>query len=127
MATDTKTYTAVAPDMRRLIIEGIQERKGRDITLIDLSHIDTAATAGFIIAEGTSTMHASAIAESVEEYVRKNGGSRLYGIDGDEGSDWVVMDYGDIWVHIFLHDTRLRYSLEDLWSDARITDIPNLD
>lgn len=119
--------TQTQPDMRQLIIEGIQERKGHSITVVDMSHIDTAATATFIIAEGTSSMHTASIAECVEEYVRKNGGSRLYGIDGEEGSDWVVMDYGDIWVHIFLTETRRRYSLEELWSDAVITDIPDLD
>ena len=113
--------------MRELIIEGIRDRKGRGITVVDLSDIDSAATDMFIIAEGTSTMHTAAIADSVEEYVRKHGGSRLYGIDGEEGTDWVVMDYGDIWVHIFMPETRQRYSLEDLWGDAVITEIPDLD
>ena len=113
--------------LQQLIIEGIQERKGSDITVIDLSAIDSAATEAFIIAQGTSTTHTAAIAESVVEYVRENGGIKPFGIDGDEGSDWVVIDYGSVWVHIFLPQTRSHYNLEDLWSDAPSEEIPNLD
>ncbi len=114
-------------DIEQLIIEGIQERKGRSINIIDFSHIDTAATGKFIIAEGTSTTHVSSIAECVEEYLRVNGSVKPYGTDGVEDSDWAILDYGSIWVHIFLPETRRRYNLEDLWSDARITQIADLD
>lgn len=114
-------------DLRQLIIDGIHERKGHAVTLVDLSGIDTAATSAFIIAEGNSTTHTASIAEAVEEYVRVNGGVKPYGIDGEEGSDWVVIDYGSVWVHIFLPQTRMRYNLEELWSDAKITEIPDLD
>lgn len=114
-------------DLKELIIEGIQDRKGHGITVIDLSHIDTAATGAFIIAEGNSTTHVGAVADSVEEYVRKNGGIKPFGIDGEDGSDWIVLDYGSIWVHIFLPQTRHRYNLEELWSDAKITDVPDID
>lgn len=113
-------------DLKELIIEGIQDRKGHGITVVDLSHIDTAATGSFIIAEGNSTTHVSAVAESVEEYVRKNGGIKPFGMDGEEGSDWIVLDYGSVWVHIFLPQTRQRYNLEELWSDAAITEVPDL-
>lgn len=112
--------------LTQLIIEGIQERKGHDITLVDFSKIDTAATGAFVIAEGNSTTHNASIAESVVEYVRINGGVKPYGIDGEEGSDWVIIDYGSVWVHIFMHDTRRRYNLEELWSDAEIKEIPDL-
>lgn len=114
-------------DLQQLIIEGIQNRKGRNICVIDLSDIDTAATGAFIIAEGNSTTHTASIAESVEEQVRLNNGIKPYGIDGAEGSDWVIIDYGNIWVHIFMPETRTRYNLEDLWSDARIEQVANLD
>ena len=50
-----------------------------------------------------------------------------YGIDGADAGDWVIVDYGDTWVHIFLPDTRNRYKLEELWSDAVITEVPDLD
>lgn len=114
-------------DIKNLIIEGIQNRKGHGISVIDLSHIDTAATGAFIIAEGNSITHTASIAESVEEHVRQSIGVKPFGIDGEEGSDWVIMDYGDVWVHIFMPQTRMRYNLEDLWSDAKIEQIADLD
>ena len=58
--------------------------------------------------------------------MRNNGGIKPYGIDGEEGSDWVIMDYGSVWVHIFMSDTRRRYNLEELWSDARISEVADL-
>ncbi|MCM1066916.1 MAG: ribosome silencing factor [Muribaculaceae bacterium] len=114
-------------DLQQLIIEGIHERKGRGVTVVDLTAIESAAASYFIIAEGNSTTQTAAIAESVEEYVRINGGVKPFGIDGAEAGDWVIVDYGDTWVHIFLPETRHRYSLEELWSDATITEIPDLD
>lgn len=85
-----------------LIIEGIQNRKGHNITIVDLSGIENAAASKFIIAEGTSTTQTSSIAESVEETVRENCGEKPFGIIGENTGEWVVMDYGDVWVHIFL-------------------------
>lgn len=114
-------------ELLQLIIEGIQERKGHNITIVDMTHIDTTPTSNFVIAEGTSTTQVEAIAESVSEYVRKNSGVKPYNADGLGNSEWVVMDYGDIWVHIFMPETRRRYSLEELWSDAQIREIPDLD
>ncbi len=114
-------------DLQQLIIEGIQERKGHKITVLDLSKIEYAGTSSFIIAEGTSNTQTAAIAESVVEYVREHSGLKPYAIDGAEPGDWVIVDYGDVWVHIFLPPTRERYNLEDLWSDAKITHLPDLD
>lgn len=114
-------------ELTDLIIEGIQNRKGHNITIIDMGDIDTAATRRFIVAEGTSTTQTAAIAESVEETVRLGSGLKLFGSVGAGTGEWVVMDYGDTWVHIFLPPVRERYNLEELWSDAKITEIPDLD
>lgn len=114
-------------DITDLIIEGIQNRKGRGITIVDMSNVDTAATSRFIIAEGTSTTQTAAIADSIEELVRTQGGVKPFNIDGETAGDWVIMDYGDTWVHIFLPPVRTRYNLEELWSDAKITEVPDLD
>lgn len=114
-------------DIEKFIIEGIQNRKGHNITVVDLSAIESAAATKFIIAEGNSSTQTAAIADSVIEFVRTQTGVKPYGIDGEDTGDWVIVDYGDIWVHIFLPETRRRYTLEELWSDARITDIPDLD
>lgn len=120
--TDTTTT-----ELKDLIIEGIHNRKGHRVTVIDLTGIESAAASYFIIAEGTSSTQTAAIAESVEEHVRLSSGDKPFGVDGAEPGDWVIMDYGDTWVHIFLPDTRNRYRLEELWSDAVITEVPDLD
>lgn len=114
-------------DIQQLIIEGIQERKGHDITIVDMTHIESAPTPTFIIAEGTSSMQVGAIADSVREYLLKNGGIKPYNYDGYTNSEWIVIDYGYLLVHIFVPAARQRYNLEDLWSDAVITHVPDLD
>lgn len=109
------------------IIEGIQDRKGRNITLVDLSGIENSGVSYFIICEGTSTMQVSSIADSVRDYLLEHSSVKPYNYDGYENSRWIVIDYGDTLVHIFVPEDRHRYNLEELWSDAKITEIPNLD
>lgn len=114
-------------NITKLITEGIQERKGRGISIVDLSHIESAATQRFIICEGSSTMQVSAIADSVRDYLRENAGIKPYNYDGYQNSQWIVIDYGETLVHVFLPETRSLYNLEELWSDAKITQVPDLD
>lgn len=114
-------------DLVTTIVEGIQERKGKNITLVDLSAIEWVATQTFIICTGSSTMQVSAIADSVREYVQEHLGIKPYNYDGYQNSQWIVLDYGTIYVHVFLPEFRELYKLEELWSDAKITEIPDLD
>ena len=114
-------------DLSKLIIEGIQNRKGRNISIVDMTHIEAAPVSRFIIAEGNSNMQVGAIADSVREFVLENGDTKPYNYDGYTNAEWIVVDYGDTLVHIFQPEARIRYNLEDLWSDAVITDIPVLD
>ena len=109
------------------IIEGIQEKKGKNITHVDMSKIEDITTRNFIICSGSSTMQVSAIADSVREYVRENTGIKPYNYDGYKNCQWIVLDYGTIYVHIFLPEYRELYNLESLWNDAEITNIPDLD
>lgn len=110
-----------------LITEGIQERKGRSISIVDLSDIEGSAANSFIICQGTSPTHVNAIADSVRDYVREHSGKKPYNYDGYQNSEWIVIDYGDVFVHIFLPEVRERYDLEELWSDAPVTTVPDLD
>lgn len=110
-----------------LVIEGIQDRKGKKITLVDMSDIESAATRHFIICEGSSTSQVSAIADNIRESLQQKSGIKPYNYDGYQNSQWIVIDYGDTLVHVFLPDTRRFYNLEELWSDAKLTDIPDLD
>jgi ribosome-associated protein len=109
------------------IIEAIQEKKGRDIVHVDLSGIETAAAQGFVIATGNTPMQVAAVADSVREYVEENAGQRPFNYDGYQNAQWIIIDYGNIFVHVFVPDFRERYNLEQLWADARINTIPNLD
>lgn len=115
------------PILENLIIEGAQDRKGRAITIVDMSAIEAAAASRFIIVEGTSTMQVSAIADSIREYVQQHSGRKPYNYDGYANAEWIVIDYGEAMVHVFVPEARRRYNLEDLWSDAVITHVPDLD
>lgn len=114
-------------NLDQLIIEGIQEKKGRGITIVDLSGIESAAASKFIICQGNSSMQVSSVADSVREYLFENAGIKPYNYDGYTNSQWIVIDYGDTLVHVFQPEVRQRYNLEDLWSDAVITEVPDLD
>ncbi len=109
------------------IVEGAQEKKARSIVTVDLSSIEYAPTQGFVIANGNTPIQVDAIADSIREYVEKTIGVRPYNYDGYQNSQWIVLDYGSIYVHVFLPEYRNRYNLEQLWNDAPITNIPDLD
>lgn len=115
------------PDLTKLIIDGIQDRKGKKITLVDLSSIESAAADSFIICEGSSSMQVAAIADSIREHLLDTERIKPYNYDGYRNSEWIVIDYGSTLVHVFLPETRHRYNLEELWSDARLTEVPDLD
>ena len=114
-------------DLDKLIVEGIQERKGKGITHVDLSGIEGSGVDRFIICEGTSSMHVSAIADSIREYVQKEGGIKPFNYDGYKNSQWIVIDYGSVLVHVFIPEMRQLYNLEELWSDGQVTEIPDID
>ena len=103
------------------ITEGIQEKKGKNIIIADLTGIE------FIICQGNSPSQVLAITDSVKDYVRESTGEKVYAIDGVRNAQWVAMDYGNIMVHIFLPEARAHYNLETLWADAKLTEIPDLD
>ena len=109
------------------IIEGIQEKKGKDIVVADLTEIEDTICKYFVICEGNTPTQLAAITESVYDYVRKETGEKPFGVDGLRNSQWVALDYSDVLVHIFLPDTREFYNLENLWADAKLTEIPNID
>ncbi len=128
--TETKAHGRAvesAADLRNMIIEGIQDRKGRAITVVGLTGIESAPASEFIICQGTSTQQVAAIADSVRDYLFENGGIKPYNYDGYRNSQWIVIDYGSTLVHVFTPETRLLYNLEELWSDAAIESVADLD
>lgn len=111
----------------KTIIEGAQEKKGRSITHVDLSGIESAPTEGFVLVNGNTPIQVDAVADSIREYVEKTIGVRPYNYDGYQNSQWIVIDYGTVFAHVFLPEFRERYRLEELWADAVINNTPDLD
>ena len=109
------------------IIEAITDRKGKKISLLNLAKIDTAPASKFVICQGNSTSQVSSIADSIRDRLQKNLDIKPFNYDGYKNSQWIVIDYGDIIVHVFLPEFRDFYNLEDLWNDASITNLPDLD
>lgn len=119
--------TIDTPALLDCITESIRERKGRKITRVDLSGIESSAASNFIICEGTSTTQVCSIADNIREQLLEQRGVKPYNYDGYANSQWIVIDYGDTLVHVFLPEVRERYNLEELWSDAQIINLPDLD
>jgi ribosome-associated protein len=111
-----------APLLRE-IIEGIMDAKGLEIISLDLSEIENAVCDYFVICEGTSNTHVSAIADSVEKRVREEIAERPWHVEGKDQSEWVLMDYVSIVVHVFQRETRTFFDLESLWGDAVVEKI----
>jgi len=109
------------------ITKGIQEKKGQDITIADMQDIDGAIANYFIICQGNSPSQVEAIAESVGETVRTDTGEKPIRVAGLGLSHWVAIDFGDVLVHIFVPQAREYYNLDELWEDAKITRLPNID
>lgn len=108
------------------IVEGMQENKAKDIVVLDLRGISSAVTDSFVICSGESSVQVDGIASSVTRYTRKELKEKPWHEEGKNASEWVLLDYVSVVAHIFYKDARNFYELEDLWSDAKRTDIPNL-
>lgn len=109
------------------IIDGIQDKKGSGIVVVDMEKIESSICNYFVICQGSSPNQTSAIARAVGDKVRENCSEKPFVVSGLENATWIAMDYGDIFVHIFLPEEREFYDLEHLWADAKLTAIPDLD
>lgn len=105
------------------IIEAIQDTKGEDIKLLDLTKIENSAADYFIICSANSNTQVNAIAGNIEKKVRNELKNRPWHVEGTENAMWILVDYISVVVHIFQKHIREFYDLEDLWSDAQITSI----
>ena len=105
------------------VLEGIQRIKGKEITIVDLNTINHTECGYFVICHGTSTTQANSIAQSVEDTVKEYTGVDAWHKDGYRNSIWILLDYGDIMVHVFQKEARDFYNLEGLWADAKTTKI----
>jgi len=101
------------------IIAGIQELKGKEIVSLDFSPIENSVCNYFVICNGDSNTHVNAIADSIDEFARKEQNTVAWHIEGRENAHWIVLDFADIVVHVFQTQYRHYYNLEDLWADCK--------
>jgi ribosome-associated protein len=101
-----------------LVVKGLQEKFGRDIVSLSMKSIPMAVSDYFIICHGTSATHVETLIESVEHFVKKATGLNPHHREGLENSEWVLLDYFDVLVHVFQEPARHFYQLEKLWADA---------
>ena len=106
--------------LKKLVVDAILNKKGKDVVALDLRKINDAASDYFIITHGDSSTQVKAIFDSVVEEAGKKG-ILPYHSEGGKNSEWIIVDFVDVVVHIFHRDKRDFYALEDLWSDAKQT------
>ncbi|MDA0912722.1 MAG: ribosome silencing factor [Bacteroidetes bacterium] len=102
------------------VIAGLQEVKGKHITILDLREVPHAVAGWFVVAHGTSRTQVEALAHSVEKLTAEMVDEKPWGKQGLRNGEWAILDYSDIVVHVFHEEARGRYALEELWGDANI-------
>lgn len=107
------------------IVEGIHEKKGKNISQINLRTIPGVICDYFVICEGGTPSQVGAIAESIEKVVKEKSSESPLRVQGQQRSEWIGIDYGNVIVHIFLPEMREYYNLDNLWSDAPVVKIPS--
>jgi ribosome-associated protein len=120
LATRTRSVVRLNRNSKifKTIIQAVQEKKAHNIISLDLRKIPEAVADFFIVCEGGSTTQVKAIADSVEEEVRKNCDELPYKHEGRTSMQWILIDFVNVVVHVMLPESRRFYKLEDMWSDA---------
>lgn len=106
--------------LAELVVKGMQDKKASDICVIDLKSLNNAVSDYFVISSANSDTQLDAIARAVEEEVFKITNQNPWQSEGRTNKEWILLDYVDVVVHIFLKDKREFYALEELWGDAPI-------
>ena len=114
----------IAKKMAKIAYDALEDKKGDDIRIIDISNVSVVADL-FIIADGSNESQVRAMVESVEEELEK-AGYRIKQKEGNRNSGWILMDFGDIIVHVFDKENRLFYDLERIWRDGNAIELTDL-
>ncbi len=101
------------------VIEAIEEKKGNKIVALNLKKIEHAVCEYFIICDAESTTQVSAIADEIEYLTREDLKEKVWRKSGYENAQWILLDYGNVVVHVFQREWREFYRLEELWADAK--------
>ena len=114
---------ASTDELISVIIKGIDDVKGDDIQLLDLRELENTVCDYFIICSGSSNTQVNAITGSIQKLVSKELKDKLWHVEGQNNSEWILMDYVNVVVHVFQKQIREFYDIESLWGDAKITEI----
>ena len=106
------------------ILKGIEEVKGKDVTLLDLRELDNTVCDYFVICNGTSNTQVNAIVNSIQKTVSREIKDKPWHVEGTENAEWVLIDYVNVVVHVFQKSIREYYDIEGLWGDAKTTAVP---
>lgn len=123
---DLQANSLSTKEMNALIVDSIQDIKGKNIALLDLTHLDEAPTDFFIICEGDSNTQVKAITDNIYKRLKAEGHTLPSHYEGTKEAMWVCLDYFTTVVHCFHKEKRAFYQLESLWSDAKYTEFDNL-
>lgn len=110
-----------ADQLISVIISGIEDVKGKEISILDLRGIENTVCDYFIICEGTSNTQVNAIVNSIQKKVSKELKDHPWHVEGADNAEWVLMDYVNVAVHVFQKHIREYYDIEGLWGDAKTT------
>lgn len=115
---DSAKYAGIA-------YRALEDKKGEDIRILDISNVSIIADY-FVIASGSNTNQLLAMCDDVQEKLHK-AGLELRQMEGNRSSSWILLDYGDIIIHLFSRDDRLFYNLERVWGDGKEVDIADIE
>lgn len=116
----TMSDLSLSKKMAAIAIDALEDRKGEDVHTIDISSISTIADY-FIIASGTNINQVQALADNVQEMLGREG-FLTKNVEGYDSGKWILLDFGDIIVHVFDSENRLFYDLERIWRDGKLID-----
>jgi ribosome-associated protein len=125
IAADRDGFTA--EEFRDLVVKGMFEKKAQDVTIMDLRNVNSAICDYFVLCSGGSDTQIDAIAQSVEDEVKKATRQHPWHQEGRANREWILIDYVDVVVHVFRKDRRAFYDLEQLWGDAEIQNLTEAD
>lgn len=118
-------FRSAADNLADSVIKGLQEKRGKDIVMLDLRNLNSSVADIFIVCHGDSSTHVDGLARSVEEVLEKQFGETPAHVEGKQNAQWILLDYISVVVHIFQPDQRAYYGIERLWADADIREIAN--
>ena len=107
-----------AEEIVATVVEAMDAVKGKEIVTLDLRETGTAVTDYFVICHANSKTQVDAIADKIIDEVRDKNGVKPYHVEGRDNTEWILIDFVDVVVHVFLQSMRKYYQLEELWADA---------